>query len=126
MKQEDKFVFTISCNPEFSSLEKDTVNFIDRITILRIKQIDSGIINQLREIGKERGINTLIAIDETKVIKMAKKAEALEIIKNKPFNTIWFTYYKDYEEYCLDAEYADESKRLTEEEWNFLKEALYE
>jgi len=53
-----------------------------------------------------------------------KSKQVLEIIKNKPFNTNWFVFYKDYEEYCLEYEYVNESKRLTVEEWDLLKEML--
>lgn len=60
---------------------------------------------------------------ELKLI-VEKELQALEIIKKKPFNNVWFVYYKDYEDYYENAEYADESKKLTEEEWNFLKEVL--
>lgn len=53
-----------------------------------------------------------------------KELKALEIIKSKPVSTNWFVFYKDYDEYYLDCEYADTSKRLTKEEWNLLKEVL--
>ena len=55
---------------------------------------------------------------------IAKQLKALEIIKNKPVNTNWFTYYKDYEEYCEDTEYVNESKRLAKEEYDLLKEVM--
>ena len=53
-----------------------------------------------------------------------KELKALEIIKSKPVSTNWFVFYKDYDEYYLDCEYADTSKRLTEEEYDLLKEVL--
>lgn len=54
-----------------------------------------------------------------------KELQALDIIRKKPFNNVWFFYYKDYEDYYENAEYADEKKKLTEKEYNLLKEEVF-
>ena len=48
---------------------------------MRLRAIDDSIIFNLREIGREKNIDVLIGIDESKVMKMVKDLEASEIVK---------------------------------------------
>jgi len=123
MKEEDKFVFTISCNPRFETTPKDDITSItEKICTMRIKQIDEGIIGQLREIGRENGVNTLIAIDESKVLNFIKKVEAFEIIKSKDV-TIGAIKALTFKEYNMYAKQVG-TKMLTREEYNSIREAM--
>ena len=97
---------------------------VNTIAAGRVESTNDIIVEKIREIMGESGIGEFYDIDENEILRFVKEHKALEVIKSKPVNTNWFVFFKDYDEYCLTLEYANESKRLTEEEWNLLKEVL--
>lgn len=79
LPEDYKFVYRIKaceCKVDF-----DTNTMVDKILSTRTKKVDEEVIRQLRDIGKAKGINELILINESKVLKMIKSLKAFEIIK---------------------------------------------
>lgn len=124
LPQDYKFVYEIKgCQHK---VDFDTNTIVDKILSTRTKKVDEEVIKQLRNFGKEKGINELILIDESKVLKIIKSLKALEIIKEKKVNI--FTFYK-----CCSwhnaSNYNDSvgcpvNCELTQEEYDLLKEVL--
>lgn len=101
----------------------DTNTIADKILCTRTKKVNQEIIRQLRSIGEENEINELILIDESKVFKIVKSLEALEIVKERKVNVSWLGKAKDLQEYnegvCIYSYQA-----LSQEEYDLLKECL--
>lgn len=122
LPEEYKFVYKIKgCEhkPDF-----DTNTIVDKILSTRTKIVDEEVIRQLRNIGEEKGINELILIDESKVLKIVKSLKALEIIKKKLVNCSHLVgetldYYNSMWEFDGGEKY-----QLTQEEYDLLKEVL--
>ena len=123
LPEDYKFVYKIKgCEHK---LDFDTNTIVDKILSTRTKKVDEEVIRQLRNIGEEQGINELILIDESKVLKMIKSLKALEIIKEK--GLYWDIQYQPYEEkndYRAWDNELYESVKLTKEEYDLLKEVL--
>ena len=82
MKETDKFIVRICCEPQIKIVDDDGMaSFTQKITTMRVEKIDEGIIGQLREIMRIKGITELFAIDESKVLQLVKEHKALELIK---------------------------------------------
>lgn len=102
LPEDYKFVYKIKgCEYKF---DFNTNTIVDKILSTRIKKVNKEVIRQLRNIGKEKNINELILIDESKVLKIIKSLKALEIIKK--INKIVLFHFicaciKDQEEYDL-------------------------
>lgn len=86
MVEENKFIFSISFDP-LTKLEMKQNDYLftikDEIITCREQTINEAILAQLREIGKNRGCSTLIAIDETKLMDLVRKAEIFDILNEK-------------------------------------------
>lgn len=102
LPEDYKFVYKIKgCEHK---LDFDTNTIVDKILSTRTKKVDEEVIRQLRNIGEEQGINELILIDETKVLKIIKSLKALEIIKEIDKTSLSHfiaVCVKDQEEYDL-------------------------
>ena len=121
LPEDYKFVYKIKgCENKFGF---DINPIVEKILSTRAKKVDEEIIKQLKNIGEEYGINELILIDESKVLKMIKSLKALEIIKKKQVNVGDFIRCKsieDYNDYCC----YNEKEQLTQEEFDLMKEVL--
>lgn len=78
----EKFIVRISCEPKITPTDIGT-KIVDKTLTLRVEKVNESVISQLRDLMKEKGVNELIAIDESKVLEMVKKAQAFNIIKEK-------------------------------------------
>ena len=117
LPEDYKFVYKIKgCEHK---LDFDTNTIVDKILSTRAKKVDKEVIRQLKNIGEEKGINELILIDESKVLKMIKSLKALEIIKNigilKPYETSGGQ--------CWLETMCDATK-ITKDNYDLLKEVL--
>ena len=91
MKDEYRFVTAIHIdNQKFPEIKEDNLGsliagYVEKMAVKRVKAFDNAIIDNIREIGRENGIDLLAVIDEEKLLNMAlrleKLDEALEIIK---------------------------------------------
>ena len=81
MKDTEKFITRIVCEPQVKSLEKGVYNIVDKILVARQEKVNESITSQLRDLMKEKGITELFTIDESKVLQLVKEHKALEIIK---------------------------------------------
>jgi len=100
----------------------DTNAIVDKMLSTTTKKVNEEIIKQLRNIGEEKGINELILIDESKVLKIIKSLQALEIVKKKLVN-LFHVAYTDTKEAYNDL-VSEHYRELTQEEYDFLKEEL--
>ena len=112
----DFYIFFKQCEIENKYDKQLTNHFLNLHNIIEKALIELGERREMMRRFNEACVPTILE-DE-----VAKKLSALDIIKNNPFNNTWFVYYKDYEDYYENAEYVDESKRLTKEEYDLLKE----
>ena len=78
MEDENKFLFTIKC--DIPKKDFDPLTLVEKIMITRQQQINDKIIEQLHQIGIDKGIETLIAIDEKRLAKFISKIETLELL----------------------------------------------
>lgn len=78
MEDENKFLFTIKCDIPKKDFDPSTL--VEKIMITRQQQINDKIIEQLHQIGIDKGIETLIAIDEERLAKFISKIETLELL----------------------------------------------
>lgn len=128
MDDKEKFVVRISCEPKITPTDIGA-EIVGKMLTLRVEKVNESVISQLRDLMKEKGINELIAIDESKVLEIVKKAQAFDVIKEKKVDT--------YSLRCLNLEEYNrgvmlgkkhipvyECEVLAEEEWNLLKEVL--
>lgn len=119
LPEDYKFVYKIKgCEHK---VDFDTNAIVDKILSTRIKKVDEEVIMQLRNIGEEKGINELILIDESKVLKIIKSLKALEIIKKKEVNVFIFLHSSDLETY---NDMVEDDRKLTQAEFDLLKEVL--
>lgn len=119
LPEDYKFVYKIKgCENKFGF---DTNTIVEKILSTRAKKVDEEVIKQLKNIGEEKGINELILIDERKVLKMIKSLKVLEIIKEKEVNVFIFLHSGNLETY---NDMVEDSRKLTKEEYNLLKEVL--
>lgn len=121
LPEDYKFVYKIEgcdCKADF-----DMNTIVDKILCARTKEVNQEIIRQLRNIGKEKGINELIFIDESKVLKFIKSVEALEIIKKRKVDVGWFKRTKDSHEYNMEMG-INSCQALSQEEYDLLEEVL--
>lgn len=117
MKDEYRFVTAIHIdNQKFPEIKEDNLGsliagYVEKIAVKRVKAFDSAIIDNIREIGRENGIDLLAVIDEEKLLNMAFKLEkqdkVLKIIKenlvvsydesenDKPCLVLGFKFDKD-------------------------------
>lgn len=145
MKDEYRFITPIHIdNQKFPEIKEDNLgsliaSYVDKMAIKRVKAFNIGIIDNIREIGRENGIDLLAVIDEEKllnmVLRLEKQDKALEIIKEKDVNVYWFRYvHKRHKEIETRSLYLNSfqaynggvkvERRLTEEEYDLLKEVL--
>lgn len=124
MNDNDKFIVKISCEPKIEPTDIGA-KIVDKMLTLRVEKVNESVISQLRDLMKEKGINELYAIDESKVLEIVKKAQAFEIIKEK--GIYWGIDYQPYEErndYRAWDNELYESVKLSKEEYDLLKEVL--
>lgn len=118
MDDKEKFVVRISCEPKVEPIDIGGAKIVDKIFTARVEKVNESIISQLRDLMKEKGINELYAIDESKVLQLIDEHEALKIIKNigilKPYETIGGQ--------CWLETMCDATK-ITKDNYNILKEA---
>lgn len=120
MDDKEKFIVRISCEPKITPTDIGA-KIVDKMLTLRVEKVNESIISQLRDLMKEKGVNELIAIDESKVLEIVKKAQAFDVIIAKCVHPLTFAMSsncKDYNKIVCD------SKKLTDEEYDLLKEAL--
>ncbi len=107
MKDEYRFVTTIHIdNQKFPEIKEDNLGsliagYVEKMAVKRVKAFDSAIIDNIREIGRENGIDLLAVIDEEKLLNMALRLEeqdkVLEIIKKYPKHNIkYLLHMADY------------------------------
>ena len=121
----EKFVVRISCEPKITPTDI-SAEIVDKMLTLRVEKVNEIVISQLRDLMREKGINELIAIDESKALEMVKKAQAFDIVRNKDVNIFLF------KECCANEwkmpysynQSFNKRKQLTEEESDLLKEVL--
>ena len=119
LPEDYKFVYKVKgCEHK---VDFDTNAIVDKMLSTRTKKVNEEIIRHLRNIGNEKGINELILIDESKVLKIIKSLQAFEIIKKKNVNIEILKLSKDYFEYDAGTY---KSIPLTQEEYDLLKEVL--
>ena len=122
MKDTEKIVTALHLAPQLN-IDKMT----NEIFVIRQQTINNAIMKQLQDLMHEKGITELYAIDENKVLQLIKEHNALKIIKQYPFE-IASVYsqptYKDYSKWF--ASLKDGKPILTEEQYNLVKEILYE
>lgn len=131
LPEDYKFVYKIQgCEHK---VDFDTNTIVDKILSTRAKTVDEEVIKQLRNIGEAKGINELILIDESKVLKIIKSLKALEIIKEKRVNIgLFLIGYKDldYQNYKEHLDLGFQIIKqvseipLIKEEYDLLKEVL--
>ena len=120
LPEDYKFVYKIEgCEHK---LDFDTNTVVDKILSTRTKIVDKEVIRQLRNIGEEKGINELILIDESKVLKIVNDLKALEIIKNRLVDTHDIVIYT-----FSEFNYRRSQRGLltiSKEEYDLIKECL--
>lgn len=123
LPQDYKFVYEIKgCQHK---VDFDTNTIVDKILSTRTKKVDEEVIKQLRNFGEEKGINELILIDESKVLKIIKSLKALEIIKNKEINVhALFLHLKRFDKPDGYNVIVGTKYQITQEEYDILKEVL--
>jgi len=122
LPEDYKFVYKIEgCGHK---VDFDTNTIVDKILSTRTKKVNEEVIRQLKNIGEEKGINELILIDESKVLKMIKSLKALEIIKKKNFDLFYLQDSKDLDMYNDTCDSFRNLCYLTQEEYDLLKEVL--
>ena len=135
MGEKEKFIVRISCDPKIEPFGEDfSTKFVDKILTLRVEKVNESVISQLRDLMKEKGINELYAIDESKVLEIVKKAQAFDIIKEKKVNVENFINtcskmsYKQYKfmwnDGCFMGINMTSKEFLAEEEYDLLQEVL--
>lgn len=84
MEDKYRFLYRIVCEPKITKdYSEFTSELVTNLATMKLRAIDDSIISNLREIGREKNIDLLIGIDESKVMNMVRIVEAFEIIKNK-------------------------------------------
>lgn len=131
MNDEHKFIYRIVCEPKITKNDNFTdgdfvSKLVTNMATMRLRAIDDSIIFNLREIGREKNIDLLIGIDESKVMKMVKDLEASEIVKNKKVNIGAFDVLETCEEYNEYSKIVGGQLPLTEEEFATVRRWLYE
>lgn len=130
MGENEKFIVRISCDPK---IEPNDIGakIVDKMLTLRVEKVNESVISQLRELMKEKGINELIAIDESKVLEMVKKSQAVDIIKkhilNRDMDTsgIYLEFHNGRYEPYYTIEIRNGVKQIvSQEEYDLLKEVL--
>ena len=124
MDDKEKFIVRISCEPKITPTDIGA-KFVDKMLTLRVEKVNESVISQLRELMKEKGINELIAIDESKVLEMVKKAQALDIFKEHELADTLFSYLKvdktpDNWNWGLPKK-----MQVNQEKWDLLREVIY-
>ena len=121
MGENEKFIVRISCEPK---IEPNDIGakIVDKMLTLRVEKVNESVISQLRELMKEKGINELIAIDESKVLEMVKKSQAFDIISKKGIFVNGLIKSKDLEEYNILCLNHGMTELLTQEEYDLIKE----
>lgn len=133
MKDTEKIVTALHLAPQLH-IDK----LADEIFVLRQQTINTAIIQQLQDLMHEKGITELYAIDESKVMQLIKEHNALEIIKNKGVDVSaviqiaksgksYITYNNHLEKYKGVGDLVNQHRKpLIKEEYELLKEVLYE
>ena len=122
LPEDYKFVYKIEgCGHK---VDFDTNTIVDKILSTRTKKVNEEVIRQLKNIGEEKGINELILIDESKVLKIIKSLRALEIIKNKRVNVQAISDGMTLREYNDMCKYVWIIPILIKEEYDLVKEIL--
>ena len=136
MEDRNKFAYVLKCTPVIELKAKDDEPFLSlpqRIASIRLQNINDHILKELRQVGIDKNINDLIAIDEHKVADMVRRAKAYDLITMKQVD-MWLVNHCDYENYvrirksanidnkvyCDDGAVID--MELTEDEFYELKE----
>ena len=112
MNEEHKFIYRIVCEPKITNNDKlldgnFVSNLVTNMATMRLRAIDDSIICNLREIGREKNIDLLIAIDESKVMKMVKDLERLEEIKEIAKRYNWDDITSEIFNVKTDKKYRD-------------------
>lgn len=139
MEDRNKFAYVLKCNPvvELKPTNEDHFTIPQRIASIHLQNVNDAVLNELRQVGKDKGINDLIVIDEYKVMDMVKRAKAYDLIAMKQVD-MWLVNHCDYENYirirksakidtkvyCDDGAVIDTGE-LTEDEFYGLKEMQF-
>lgn len=134
MNNEDKFVFTISCHAPIviESIKEDQIIpcIKDKIISMRHETINEAILKTMQEIGKRDGINSLIIIDEDKLMDMVHKAALFDILVSKPLDISCIRRNPDnFPTMVLSAQsgkFIISEKPITEELFSFIKKYEFE
>lgn len=126
MGEKEKFIVRISCDPKIEPFGEDfSTKFVDKILTLRVEKVNESVISQLRDLMKEKGVNELYAIDESKVLEIVKKAQAFDIISKKGILVNGLIKSRDLEEYNILCLNHGMTELLTQEEYDLIKELTY-
>lgn len=88
LSKDYKFVYKISCEPKISP-SQDITTITQKIIATRVKMIDEMTIKLLKEIAEEKGYSEILAIDESKVLKIVNDLKDFEWLKSK-VSIEWF------------------------------------
>lgn len=122
LPEDYKFVYKIKgCENKFDIVTNnfDINPIVEKILSTRAKKVDEEIIKQLKNIGKEYGINELILIDESKVLKMIKSLKVLEIIKE----TGMLSVFQDIKGICY-LTFNNTAIEITKDKYEILRDEL--
>lgn len=114
MDDKEKFIVRISCEPKITPTDIGA-EIVDKMLTLRVEKVNEIVISQLRDLMKEKGVNELIAIDESKVLEMVKKAQALDVLKED------FNLFFNANHWKIDLR---KYKQMYKEKFDLLKEVL--
>lgn len=128
MNEKEKFIVRISCDPKIQPTDIGA-KIVDNVLTLRVEKVNESVISQLRELMKEKGINELFAIDESKVLEIVKKAQAFDIVKkhilNRDMDTsgIYLEFHNGHYEPYYTIEIRNGAKQIvSQEEYDLIKE----
>ena len=125
LPEDYKFVYKIKCCEHKIGFDTNTI--VDKILSTRTKIVDEEVIRHLKNIGEEKGINELILIDESKVLKIIKSLKALEIIKKYPYELTTALAQPSYEMYCLwFKNFKSVRPKLSEAQYNLIRSVMCE
>lgn len=134
MNDENKFVFTISCHAPIviESIKEDQIIpcIKDKIITMRHEMINEAILKSIQEIGKRDGINSLIVVDEDKLMDIVHKAELLDLIVSNPLEIGCARRYPDNMPmmalFAQSGKFRIIEKPISEELFHFLEKYQFE
>ena len=131
MNEEHKFIYRIVCEPKITNNDKlldgnFVSNLVTNMATMRLRAIDDSIISNLREIGREKNIDLLIGIDESKIMNIVNDLEVLAIIEKKNVAITMIKQTHSVTEYNMFANDFFQIKRVDSEKYKLSPQPLEE